>query len=53
MNKLEYLSYLKTMSGYNLFREKYEEDPLEDVEKNCADEVTLWFDYFKIECGFK
>jgi hypothetical protein len=28
MNKLEYLSYLKTMSGYNLYLEKTNEDPL-------------------------
>ena len=51
MNKLEYLSYLKTMSGYNLYLEKHKEDPLAEVEQQCAEEVTLLLDYFRIECA--
>jgi ubiquinone/menaquinone biosynthesis C-methylase UbiE len=50
MNKLEYLSYLKTMSGYNLYFQQQGEDPLLEVEQQAADEVTLLLDYFRIEC---
>jgi len=48
MNKLEYISYIRTFSGYNLYLEKHEEDPLLEVENNCADEITMLFDYFRI-----
>jgi hypothetical protein len=28
MNKVEYLNYLKTMSGYNLYLKQFNDDPL-------------------------
>ena len=50
MNKLEYLSYLKTMSGYNLYLQQNKEDPLAELSKVCGDEVTCVLYYFKIAC---
>lgn len=41
------------MSGYNLYLEKYGEDPLKQVEERCAEEVTCLMDYFRIECSLK
>lgn len=50
MNKLEYLSYLKTMSGYNLYLQQNKEDPLAELAKVCGEEVTCVLYYFKIAC---
>lgn len=50
MNKLEYLSYLKTMSGYNLYLQQNKEDPLVELSKVCGDEVNCVLYYFKISC---
>jgi hypothetical protein len=51
MGKQEYLSYLKTMSGYNLYIQKYKEDPLLPLSASCAEEVTCVLDYFRILCS--
>ena len=53
MSKQEYLSYLKTMSGYNLYLEQKKDDPLAEVGNSCAEEVTVILDYFRVECSLK
>jgi hypothetical protein len=50
MNKAEYLSYLRTMSGYNIYLEKFKEDPLAELEERGAEEVECVLYYFRITC---
>lgn len=50
MSKQEYLAYLRTMSGYNIYLEKFKEDPLGEVEQGCAEEVDCVLYYFRISC---
>jgi hypothetical protein len=50
MNKAEYLSYLRTMSGYSIYLQKSKDDPLAKLEKKGAEEVDCVLYYFRITC---
>ena len=43
MTKEHYVSYLRTMSGYNLYLQQGHPDTLPKLESLCAPEVTMVF----------
>jgi hypothetical protein len=51
MNKEEYINYLQTMSGYNLYCTQFADDPLKELAAVCAEEVVCLLDYFTITCS--
>jgi hypothetical protein len=50
MNKAEYLSYLRTMSGYSIYLQKFKDDLLAKLEEKGAEEVDCVLYYFIITC---